>query len=261
MALRHALTVVGTGIRCGTDLGENVRAALVDADEVFVVASDPISFSVLQDIRPDATSLGGLYGYDVVRSETYKAMVERVLDRVRAGRRVCFAIPGHPGVFAEPTHEAIRRARAECFSAIMLPAISSADHLYADLAVDPGAAGSVNFEATDFLLRGTKADPTVALILWQIGAIGERCYPQNVNRNGLRLLSEVLVETYPPSHQVTVYEAARYALCDPLVLRVRLDELSDSAVPLLSTLYVPPAAAAPVDSGRLARLKLASISA
>ena len=102
-----ALTVVGTGIRWGTDLAANVRRALTEADEVLYLASDAISRSVLQRVRPDAESLGALYGDDVDRRDTYDGMVRRVMERVRAGRRVCFAIPGHPGVFANPTHEAI----------------------------------------------------------------------------------------------------------------------------------------------------------
>ena len=34
-----------------------------------------------------------------------------MLDEVRAGRRVCGAVYGHPGVFAEVPHRAIAKAR------------------------------------------------------------------------------------------------------------------------------------------------------
>jgi uncharacterized protein YabN with tetrapyrrole methylase and pyrophosphatase domain len=258
---RPALTVVGTGICCGTDLAANVRSTLLEADEVFLLTSDPISESVLRRLRPDAHSLAELYGHDRDRRDTYAAMVDLVLDRVRAGRRVCFAIPGHPGVFAQPTHEAIRRARAEGFSAVMLPALSAADHLYADLGIDPGEAGSVNFDATDFVLQGRKPDPTAVLILWQIGAIGEIHNPRAVNRPGLRVLADILLETYSPSHEVVVYEAARYAICDPIVLRMPLAALAAADVPLLSTLYVAPAAAAPPLPERLRKLGFVSVPA
>ena len=154
-------------------------------------------------------------------------MVRRVMERVRAGRRVCFAIPGHPGVFANPTHEAIRQARAEGFSAVMLPALSSLDHLYADLGVDPGEPGSTCFDANDFVIYGRRADPTVALILFQIGAVGEICNPRTFNRKGLQILTDILIETHSSSHEVIVYEAARYALSKPLILRVRLDALPE----------------------------------
>jgi hypothetical protein len=261
MAAPPALTVVGTGIRCGTDLAANVRAAIVEADEVFLLSSDPISDSILRGVRPDARGLAELYDEDRPRRDTYAAMVECVLEGLRAGRRVCFAIPGHPGVFAQPTHEAIRRARAEGYSAVMLPALSAADHLYADLGVDPGEHGSVTFDATDFLAQGRIPDPTAALILWQIGAIGEIRKPRAVHRPGLALLGEVLLETYPASHGIIVYEAAPFAFCEPVIMRMRLDALASADVPLLSTLYVAPAAAAPPLPERLRRLGLISAPA
>ena len=45
-------------------------------------------------------------------------------SRIRAGFRVCAVFYGHPGVFVYPSHEAIRRARAEGFAARMLPALT-----------------------------------------------------------------------------------------------------------------------------------------
>ena len=253
------LTVVGTGIRCGTDLAENARSCLIDADEVFFLASDPIWDGYLRQIRPDAHSVADLYRDDRPRRDSYEEMVERVLRALRAGRTVCFAIPGHPGVFAQPTHAAIRRARAEGFSASMLPALSAADHLYADLGIDPGEAGSINFDATDFLLQGRIADPTMSLILWQIGAIGEARNVRSVNRAGLTLLSQVLLETYAPAHEVVVYEASHSAICDSIVSPMRLDALGGADVPVRATLYVPPATVAPLDPDRMRRLGVSPI--
>src|SRR5437773_2103233 len=73
------------------------------------------------------------------RRETYAEMVEELLAPVRAGHNVCAAFYGHPGVFVNPGHEAIRRARAEGFPARMLPAVSALDCLVADLGIDPAA--------------------------------------------------------------------------------------------------------------------------
>jgi uncharacterized protein YabN with tetrapyrrole methylase and pyrophosphatase domain len=253
------LTVVGTGIRCGADLAGNVRSALLDADDVFFLASDPIWDGCLRQLRPDAHSVADLYRDDRPRRDTYEEMVGLVLGALRAGRSVCFAIPGHPGVFAQPTHAAIRRARAEGFSASMLPALSAADHLYADLGIDPGEAGSANFDATDFLVQGRIPDPTISLILWQIGAIGEVRNVRFVNRSGLAFLAETLLETFSAAHEVVVYEAARSVICDSIVLPMRLDALAGADVPLRATLYVPPATVAPLDPDRMRRLGVSPI--
>ena len=208
-------------------------------------------------MRPDAFSLAGLYGPDIKRTDTYEAMVERVMAGVRAGRKVCFAVPGHPGVLASPTHEAIRRARAEGFEALMLPALSSIDHFYADAGVDPGSSGSMSLDATDFLVYGFAVNLSLGLILWQIGAIGNECGGRTVNRRGLELLARTLLESYPVDHELIVYEAARYAMADPVIMRLRLDELGSAPVPLASTLYVPPATRAEPLTARLELLGIA----
>jgi len=52
-------------------------------------------------------------------------MVERTVTFVRWGLNVCAVFYGHPGVFADPAHNAIRLARREGFRALMLPGISA----------------------------------------------------------------------------------------------------------------------------------------
>jgi hypothetical protein len=63
------------------------------------------------------------------RRQSYVEMVEHILTHVRSGYNTCVACYGHPGVFANPTHEAVRRAKDEGFSAKMLPGISAEDCL------------------------------------------------------------------------------------------------------------------------------------
>ena len=67
----------------------------------------------------------------------YARIVGDILDAVRGGASVCAAFYGHPGIFVTPSHDAVRRARAEGYPARMLPAVSAVDCLFADLGVDP----------------------------------------------------------------------------------------------------------------------------
>ena len=99
-------------------------------------------------------------------------MAEAILEPVRAGKRVCAAFYGHPGVFVLPSHDAIARARAEGFDAAMQPGVSAEDCLVADLGVDPAVNGLQSYEASDFLRRRPAIEPTTALVLWQIGVVG-----------------------------------------------------------------------------------------
>lgn len=210
------------------------------AERVLFHVNDPLLSAVLLERRPDAESLHVLYAPDLERCVTYDRMVDRMLAEVRAGRRVCVVLYGHPGVFAFPAHEAIRIARAEGYAAAMYPAVSAEDCLFADLGIDPAEHGCVSVEATDFLIHDRIVDPTMSLILWQIGAIGVALPPCEVSVDGLYALTEVLLHTYPAEHVVSVYEAAQFSVGTARVQCVGVSELPNAAVGLRSTLFVPP---------------------
>ena len=184
-------------------------------------------------------------------------MASYVCAHVAKGFDVCFAAYGHPGVFAYPTHESIRRARAAGCEARMLPGISADACLYADLGIDPAVVGMQSFEATDFLVHRRVHDPRSGLILWQIGVIGEFGYKQETtpwNPAGLQMLTETLLRCYGADHEAIVYEASPYVLCGPSIQRVALGALSDARVTPISTLYVPPKEHAISDLDVLRRL-------
>ncbi len=176
------------------------------------------------------------------------------MNCVRRGQNVCVVTYGHPGVFSHPTHEAVRKARSEGFLATMLPGISAEDCLFADLGVDPGAHGCQSFEATDFLIRGRRFDPTSTLILWQIGVIGEPGIGTTRVTQSLRILADVLGRHYDANHESIVYEAAEHPFCEPSIQPVTLAMLPDARVSTRSTLYVPPKKSRPLDEEMVQRL-------
>jgi precorrin-2 methylase len=160
------LIVIGTGIRTIGQMTLESVAWLKRADIVLYVVSDPIAEEMIKTLRPDgAESLYSCYGENKPRLQSYNEMIDKTLGYVRAGKRVCMAAYGHPGVFAYPTHESVRRARAEGYKARMLPGISAEDCMFADLNFDPAMAGCQSYEATDFLINGRIADNSSNLIL------------------------------------------------------------------------------------------------
>jgi len=235
-----SLTVVGTGIRFGVHLTPEARAAILRADRVLHLVSDPVAKQWLETLRPDAQSLHMLYAPGKERATTYLEMVEAILEPVRAGYEVCAAFYGHAGVFVTPSHEAIRRAKAAGYPAMMLPGISAEDCLFADLGLDPGATGCQSYEATDFLVTGRPVDPGALLILWQAGVVGERSHVFETDPERLAQLRDRLLELYPEDHEAIVYEASPYPVGDPIVLRTPLASLGDAGVTPASTLVVPP---------------------
>jgi hypothetical protein len=238
-----SLIVVGTGIRTVGHLTMEAIAWIKMADKVLYVVGDPIAEATIAELNPAAAeSLSPMYAEGKPRIQTYNEMVERILECVRSGMLTCLACYGHPGVFVYPSHEAIRRARAEGFVARMLPGISSEDCLFADLGVDPGLHGCQSFEATDFLLNRRSIDPSSSLVLWQIGVLGDSTFQKyQYDLSAFSLLVERLLQFYPATHVVYLYEAATLPNVEPIIVPVSVSALSPVGMSAGFTLYVPPA--------------------
>jgi hypothetical protein len=209
------------------------------ADKVLFVA-DPATAELLRTLNPSAESLRlDEFTSSDRRSVVYPRMAEYIMSHVRQGSLVCAAFYGHPGMLVAPAHEALRLARAEGFRSRLLPAISAQDCLFADLEIDPAETGWHSFDATDFLIHGRTADPRSALVLWQIGMVGSPYY-RGYDAPGLSVLIDRLSDVFGAAHEVVIYEAAIEPACDPVIQRVRVDELGAARITEASLLYVPP---------------------
>jgi len=254
---RGSLTIVGTGIQVNVQTTPEALAAIEQAEKVlYLVANRPTGYWIGR-LNSTAESLEHFYEPGKNRFVAYQAIVDRILMYVHQELRVCVVFYGHPGVFVYPSHEAIRRARDAGFRARMLPGISAEDCLFADLSVDAGISGHQSFEATDFLVYRRRFDPHSALILWQVGAIGNLTHQPRYEPRGLDLLLEVLQPYYPLEHEVVIYEAAEYPIAEPRIERLSLSGIVGAHMTPVSTLYVPPRAAPSPDPAMLKRLGIA----
>jgi precorrin-6B methylase 1 len=256
-----SLTVVGTGIQFAGHMTIEARAHIKQAEKVLFLVSDPIAADWIKDINPSAESLYSCYQQGVSRMIAYKGMIERILHAVHQGMKVCAVFYGHPGVFVYPSHEAIKQARLEGYSAKMLPGISAEDCLFADLGIDPARNGCQSFEATNFLIYKRKFDTGCALILWQIGCIGDPTFSlEPYGTHGLHVLTEYLCQYYDASHPAIIYEAAEYPIFDPSIETVPLARLPEAQISPISTLYIAPRLPAPLDAEMIERLGFSQLS-
>jgi precorrin-6B methylase 1 len=254
---RPSLIVVGTGIRVVGQMTTEAIAWIRLADKVLYLVNDLVAEEVLTSWNPSAESMAGLYAEGKPRKQTYREMVDRVLECVRSGQKTCLVFYGHPGVFCRPGHEAIRLARSEGYSARMLPAVSALDCLIADLGLDPSTHGCQSYEATDFLLRNRHADPASLLILWQIGTVGNLLYrSQGCDLTALPILVERLVHVYGGDHTGILYSAPIQWGGEPSIQRVRLAKLGKARIYTSSTLCVPPCQLSQPDLEMYERLNL-----
>jgi Tetrapyrrole (Corrin/Porphyrin) Methylases len=240
---RESLIVVGTGICAVGQLTVDAIAYMKESDVVLYLVGDPVAEGVIRSLNPaGAMSLRGYYGEGVERNQSYEAMVQHILSCVRAGKRTCVAFYGHPGVFAYPAHEAIRRARKEGYIARMLPGVSAEDCLFADLNVDPAVNGCQSIEASDFLVHEKVIDTSCALVLWQVGVVGDWTYRTSGYELGaFPLFIEKLTRYYGAWHEVTIYEAATLPELKPKIIQIAIGSLTPAYVTAGSTMYVPPA--------------------
>jgi len=254
---RGSLAIVGTGIRTVGNITVESLAWMSIADVLFYLVADPVAEAVIRELNPEAISLHGHYGEGVHRSKSYEAMIEEIMRSVRAGKRTVAAFYGHPGVFAFPSHESVRRARREGYLAFMLPGVSAEDCLFADLGVDPAVNGCQSYEATDFLLHDRTVDPSSQLILWQVGVVGDWTYRgAGYDLKAFPMLIGRLQSLYGHWHEVTLYEAAIFPGVSPTIIRIALGHLTNAYVNAGTTMYVPPARASVVNQAIAASMSI-----
>ncbi len=226
----------------GSHLTPLARSHIEQADVVFAAVSDGIVEKWIEGMHQDVRSLQPFYAPGKSRTRTYREMVAAIMAEVRAGKKVCAAFYGHPGVFAWAPHESIRIARREGYPAVMEPGISAEDCLYADLGIDPGTVGCQHHEASQLLYYKRRIDPSAYLVVWQAGSVGIQT-GLSVDKSSpyLQLLVDRLAEDYPLTHKLTVYRAATLPIDAPRIERVALGKLAKTRIEPPDTLVIPPA--------------------
>lgn len=237
-----SLVCVGVGMTLGAHLGPLARSHIEQADVVFVSVYDGIVEQWIGRMNADVRSLQPYYHEGTSRMHSYQQMVAAMLAEVRAGKRVCGAFYGHPGVFACVAHLAIAQARSEGHHAHMEPGVSAEDCLYADLGIDPGAYGCQHYEASQFLFYRRRTDPTAYLVLWQVGIVGDQSMARFSTGAAYRqVLAEALAADYPPEHELIIYRAVTLPIERPRIERVALMNLPQADIGTTDTLVIPPA--------------------
>lgn len=238
---KGSLVCVGVGMTLGSHITPLSRSYIEKSDVVFALMSDGIVELWVQEMNADVRSLQPYYSEGTSRLTSYKQMIEAMLVEVRAGKKVCGAFYGHPGVFAWVPHRAIELARAEGYAAHMEPGVSAEDCLYADLGIDPGKYGCAHYEASQFMFYQRRIDPSAYLILWQVGVAGDQSLAKFSTGAAYRqVLVDILARDYPLDHEVIIYQAATLPIQKARMERIGLGALVGVSVDIQVTLVIPP---------------------
>lgn len=241
MSNKGSLVNVGLGMTLGAHISPISRSVIENADVVFVAASNQLVEEWVKSMNSDVRSLQPYYNEGTSRMITYRNMVDAIMNEVRAGKNVCGAFYGHPGVFAWAPHETIRQAHAEGYKAHMEAGISAEDCLYADLGIDPGTRGCIHYEASQFMFKKKIIDPTAYLVLWQVGIAGDQTLAKfSITSEYKQVLVNMLLKTYPDNHTITLYECAVLPIENARIEKIQLKDLATADVSLKTTVLIPP---------------------
>lgn len=242
MMMRHgSLVLVGSGIKFYAHLTQEAKIYIEQSDKVLYLVNEPLMQQWIEKYAPSSQSLDPWYHAFSKRIDAYHHITQAILDELAKGLHVCVVIYGHPCVFSKPGLDAIRIAKASGYTTRILPGISAADCLFADLMIDPGNVGCQLYEASDFLFNAKKIDARAHLLLWQVDAIGVSDQASlTSNAKELHQLASILLNDYPADHEVILYEAAQYPHFDPIVTNTILRQLPYQSLSRLTTLYLPP---------------------
>lgn len=235
------------------------RSYVETADVVIGAVPNNFSRAWLEQIAKEFVCLLSYYDDCDVdgknRRDTYRRMADTILANVRAGKTVCAAFYGHPGVFACVSHMAIKDARAEGYSAEMLPGVSAEDCLVADLGLDPGRTGMQSMETTQFMIYERIIDPTAMFILWQPFLAGELSLKRfETTEARIQVLVDKLARHYPLDHTVILYEAATNPLEKTRIDKILLRDLPTAHMVGATTLVIPAAYPLKRDEAIIAQL-------
>lgn len=241
MALNKKIILVGTGIKSISHITKESEHCVKKAEKVLYLVNEPVLKEWIESNANNSTSLESIYFSEIDRKKAYREISNHITRSLDTHDHVCVVFYGHPTVFVESGLMALKELEQKGIEAVVLPAISSEDCLFADMKIDPSDGGCFSIDATEFLVREKRIDITSHLVLWQIGMICRSGLPTNeVNTEGLIKLQNKLASFYPEHNEAFIYEAALYPGIRPRIVKSSICKLHLEKVTTISTLYIPP---------------------
>lgn len=244
------ITIAGLGVKAVVQVTAETDRRIRRCQEVLYNDSGVGTAEFLAARCPRVTSLyHASYGEADNRVNAYRSMAAAVIDAAMQRRPVCYLTHGHPIIFCYSAVLVRDLARLLGLTVELLPGISAAACMMADLWLDPGVSGLQMFEATDLLLRRRRLHTDVPALIWQVGNLETRLYTTRPSRpERLHRFRDWLLLSYPPDHPITAYYAAPHPITTPRKWTFPLAEIAQHAPELHPgiTLYIPPHTARPI---------------
>jgi hypothetical protein len=134
-APRFDLACVGTSLRGLSAFTLEGLSHLAAADLVYYYPPTPDHLALMQEINDAVIDLNAtLYVRGAAFSQTYDAIVAEVMNALRGGKSVAYAVQGSPAFHCGTARRLHQQATREGFSSILISGVSSFEVLSAELA-------------------------------------------------------------------------------------------------------------------------------
>ncbi len=247
------ITVLGLGPGDPRQLTLEAVQVIESAGEIWVrTARHPVVESLAGKVT--VQPFDHLYEGARDLSEAYDSIVSEVLKLGQRPEGVVYAVPGHPLVAEETVRRLLAIARDQGIEVSIVAGLSFLEPAFAALRIDPLARGLQILDAGEFLPYASYFEPaglpeseitpgTGVAITWAKKPV-DPAFPALICQLDSRQLAStvklILLEFYPPEHQVTLVSYAGVAGKE----RKREMDLSsldhDRRLDHLTVLYVPP---------------------
>lgn len=237
-----SLIIVGLGIKFFAHLTKESEAVLKQADKVLYLTNDDHYEAFIKDVNPNSESLEPYYFSHEQRSESYRAIKEKILSDLKQVKTLCFAVYGHPTFFVQTTTELYEEAKQLGHQVTVLPAVSSLDCLLTDLSINPGDRGMQIYDATNVLAYRKQLDWSSHVLIYQLGALGSNDHSrsQTMLQRRVKFFSEFLAKQLRCDPPIVIYESSQLPRRSSKIIHTTLSQLHQAQISPLATIYIPP---------------------
>lgn len=232
------VTVVGFGPGSWGKLTLEVHDLLMGAERIYT--RDPLSWEVMRELKSRGkriVTLSSLYLLGLPVGDIYDLMADVVARSALRYGPLVYALPGNPMVFEFPTFLVRRRALALGLTCHIVEGMSCLETMFVSHNIDPGFGLQI-LNLIDFEEK-PKLVPSVATLMFQIGAPAH-AFKRRHERTNLERLRDLLIENdYPPEHKVFMLKPGETGQISVEARVSRLPRL-EPHLNSMCTLYIPP---------------------
>ncbi len=234
------LYIAGTGIKTLSHITEEVKQAISKCDKTLYLVNEPLLKQYIERVSKDHFDLEEIYFSFENRADSYHQITAHILDTLKYHSSLTLIAYGHPYFCASPFLEAGRKAKDLGCNVLSMPGISSIDCLFSDLMIDPLSSGVQLYEATQLINSDKVIDTSLNLILFQVGFINLKNHTHTkLSNDSYAYLCNYLINQYPATHKVVLYEASLYPSVSPRIENHTISNITECTTTSISTFYIP----------------------